>query len=247
MPEILLTPWGSIGVAVLLTILLFVESRLVPWAPFFLVFAALVPAVPLAAGGWSLGDPAALLRGHGADILVLGGALLFWEIIAATILHERVVLRAFGRHDDARWNPTLALLALTEKAGRRARFGPAGSAAAFGAYTLLWAPVAEELFYWGYLYGNLHEGWGPGAATVLTAGLFGVRHFAHFLFARGSPPWPAATWLVAATAATGILNSLLYERVGALGPLILLHLLANLLSAVWAAWAARGPRGKSPP
>jgi membrane protease YdiL (CAAX protease family) len=95
--------------------------------------------------------------------------------------------------------------------------------------------VAEELFYWGYLFGALRQGLPFWAAAAITSAFFGARHAAHFLFLGPRRyPGPAAAWLAASTAITGLINSWLYERIGALSPLMAIHLAANLLFAAYA-------------
>lgn len=232
-------PVGSLLVAMSLTLIICAESRWVPWAPYFLIYALLAPAFPLMLGGWSLGRLPDLWRVHGTWLIGAAAAMLIWELGIATWCYERVWLRSRGRAGDPRHSPTHAMELLTEMAGSRARLGPRASAAVFGIYSLVWAPIAEELFYWGYLYVNLREGMTFWAATLITSGFFGLRHATHFLFLRGHYPWPAAAWLAASTGVTAVINSALFEATRSLLPLILIHLVANLLFALYAASSSR--------
>ena len=232
---VLSSPWGSVAVAALLTVIICAESRWLPWSPYFLAYAVLAAAIPLAAGGWSWGNLPELWREHSGILVTAASAMLVWELGIATWLYEKFWLRLRGHAGDPRHCPSHALEHLTEEAGRRARLGPKTSEAIFGAYTLLWAPVAEELFYWGYLYVNLRAGWPFWAAALTTSAFFGIRHATHFLYLRGRFPWPAASWLVVSTGVTAFINSQLFERIGALLPLVLIHLAANILFAAYAA------------
>lgn len=242
--DFLSSPWGSVAVAAALTLVICAESRWLPWAPYFLIYALLAPAVPVLLGGWSPGNLPALWRDHGPFILGAAAAMLIWEVGIATWLYEWIWLPARGHDGDPRHSPTHSLNLLAETAGRSAGLGPKASAAVFGCYSLVWAPVAEELFYWGYLYANLREGTSFWTASLITSFFFGIRHMAHFLFLKGRFPWPAAVWLAASTAITALINSLLFEKIQALTPLILIHLTANVLFALY---AASLPRPENPP
>lgn len=232
-------PMGSLLVAMSLTLIICAESRWLPWAPYFLIYALLAPAFPMMLGGWSLGNLQDLWREHATWLIGAAAAMLIWELGVATWFYERVWLRSRGRAGDPRHSPTHAMELLTEKAGDRAHLGPRASAAVFGIYSLVWAPIAEELFYWGYLYVNLRKGMPFWTAALITSGFFGIRHATHFLFLRGRFPWAAASWLAFSTGVTALINCMLFERIQALIPLILIHLAANLLFALYAASLSR--------
>ncbi|MGD8369439.1 MAG: type II CAAX endopeptidase family protein [Desulfobacterales bacterium] len=76
------------------------------------------------------------------------------------------------------------------------------------------APVAEEVFFRGILYGFFRR-WGVVAALVVSTGLFAAAHFL-----KGSFP---ATQLVG-----GILFAAAYEVEGSLAAPIVIHVLGNL-------------------
>ncbi len=233
MVDFLASPWGSVLAAALLTLIVCAESRWLPWSPFFHVYAALALVLPFLAGGWSWGSWGTW-REH-AGLIAAGAAILFlWELGAATWFYERVLLGRLDKGDDPAWSPSAALDHLMAEAVRRARSGARAVPAVYGAYSLLWAPLAEELLYWGYLFGNLRQGLPFWAAAAITSAFFGVRHAAHFLY-LARYPGPAAAWLAASTAITGLFNSWLYERIGALSPLVAIHLAVNLLFAAYAA------------
>lgn len=181
--------------------------------------------------------------------------MLLWEHGIAYGLYERAILRASGRQGDPYWSPTAALDAVARAAAARKGLGPKGMTAAAVVYTLLWAPLAEELFYWGYLYGDLRAGLSAAGAGLVTSLFFGARHLCHFLYPAGPFPFAAAAALFVNTGVTAACNGLLYEKTRSLWPLIALHLASNLLSAFHARGGAadiatiRGstaPSGRSP-
>jgi membrane protease YdiL (CAAX protease family) len=81
---------------------------------------------------------------------------------------------------------------------------------------LLLAPLAEELFYRGLLYGYLRSRWGPAPAVVVSALLFGLAH--------------ADLSLLLPLALVGAGLALVYERAGGLWPSIAAHAALNVLS-----------------
>ena len=81
------------------------------------------------------------------------------------------------------------------------------------------APITEELFFRGFVFGVLREKIGIGAARSRPALVFGIVHVA------GSPVETVGVLFI-----LGVLLCLLYERTGSLLPCIALHALNNGIS-----------------
>jgi membrane protease YdiL (CAAX protease family) len=99
--------------------------------------------------------------------------------------------------------------------------GTGDSAFAFVAgaiLTTVMAPLAEELFFRGFLYGGLRR-YGVPIAAIVSGLLFGAVHIG------GSP-----IGFLVPLAALGIILALLYERTGSLYPPIALHALNNSIA-----------------
>jgi uncharacterized protein len=75
------------------------------------------------------------------------------------------------------------------------------------------APVVEELFFRGLLYGYLRDRRGIAAAVVVSSAVFAVMHFI--------PPLMPSLFVF------GVVLALVYERYGSLYPAIALHALNN--------------------
>ena len=84
--------------------------------------------------------------------------------------------------------------------------------------TALIAPVAEELFFRGFLYPAFRRRLGIKWAVFLSAFIFALFH--------------PSVWLFLPIVLIGIILAILFERLGSLGPPIILHSLNNLLSLV---------------
>jgi membrane protease YdiL (CAAX protease family) len=84
---------------------------------------------------------------------------------------------------------------------------------------VLLAPVGEELFFRGFLYGGLRGKLPVFWAALLSGGLFGAVH----------PIYGGTAWnLVPVLALGGIAMCLLYERTGSLWPAIAFHFVMNV-------------------
>jgi membrane protease YdiL (CAAX protease family) len=115
--------------------------------------------------------------------------------------------------------------------------------------TVLW----EETAFRGVLQAALHRVLPEAAAIALTSGVFGIWHIrpsvealrVNGLAGGRAAALAGAVSAVAATAAAGLLLSLLRARSGSLAAPVLLHLAANCGGAL-AAWALARPRAGRP-
>jgi membrane protease YdiL (CAAX protease family) len=228
--EFLLSPEGALAMALLTTLLAWLESATLPWAPFLILYAIALPIFPLLAGTYRFGPPAAAFLDRPGEIALFWVLILAWEIGIAGLWLEKRLLPRLGKESLPTWSPALAMEALLDATGKGVRLPAKAVAAWYGFYYLAWAPVCEELFFWGYLYPILREGNGPVTSSLIVAAFFGVRHGLHFLYLPSPFPWPAAAFIMASATGAGFLNGLMYEASGSLWPLVLLHLVSNLVS-----------------
>jgi membrane protease YdiL (CAAX protease family) len=85
----------------------------------------------------------------------------------------------------------------------------------------VWTPIAEEVFFRGFVLQGLANRWGFAPALVLSSAVFAALHLA-----------PA---LLLPVFVTGLLLGFLYLRTGSLWPCIAVHAAQNLV-AVLSAW-----------
>lgn len=222
-------PLVALGVAVFLSLLVAWESVYPRWAPYFLIYAVLAIAVPLAAGTCVFGPPWRSIADHFPAIAAAGAAMACWEIGLFHWVYEVWWLGRRGRGNDPALSVPAAVKAMLSLAATRTGVPPGRAETVFAAYTLLWAPIGEELFYWGYLFASARPAWGFAWAASVTAALFAFRHAVHFLYFRKRTPLVPAAVLAASALGSGLINCWLYERTGSLWPLILLHVIMNLL------------------
>jgi CAAX protease family protein len=89
-----------------------------------------------------------------------------------------------------------------------------------GIVAIVLAPIVEETFFRGFLYGGLRRSWPVPTAATVAASLFGLTHWS---FGLGSTP----LIVVPALAIFGLAACLLYERTGSLYPGMALHAYTN--------------------
>ena len=88
-------------------------------------------------------------------------------------------------------------------------------------------PFAEEVLFRGYVQTRLSERWGPVAAVLIAATLFGLLHFdlVHSPFAFGF----------------GLALGYATERSGSIWPAVWAHMINNTVSVFLSAWGLDGP------
>jgi membrane protease YdiL (CAAX protease family) len=94
-----------------------------------------------------------------------------------------------------------------------------GFAIATAILLIVIAPVAEELFFRGFLYQAFRNSYGVGQGAILSGLVFGVIHFEFFKLVQ--------------LAILGVLLALLFERTQSLWPSIMLHAINNTLAFIY--------------
>lgn len=110
-----------------------------------------------------------------------------------------------------------------EDVTRELGFDEGGLAAVIAGFLIVAvAPLSEEIFFRGFMYGGLRRRLPVWAAAAISGVVFGLVHY------TGAD----SIGVVPQLAVLGILLAWLYERTGSLWPPILLHLLNNSLALV---------------
>jgi membrane protease YdiL (CAAX protease family) len=138
----------------------------------------------------------------------LGSAVAWTVAIYATFWLATVVLvLVFGQPDAQQLTENLE-----EERALAAVVG-------YGVVVAFVAPITEEVFFRGFVFGVLREKIGPIAGAILTGLVFGLVHL------PGSPLVSVAVLVV-----LGSLLCVLYQQTGSLLPCIALHALNNSIS-----------------
>jgi membrane protease YdiL (CAAX protease family) len=203
---------AAIGVAAALMVVAAAENTVAPWAPFYVVYAALTLVLPVIFGSVTIAR--IRLPRWPYWIAAIGLAVVLQGVFR--LLTRTVDLEAmFGVVFDA--------------AASRLNRPPAAIARAYLLLIIVWAGLGEELFYRGYLQARLRQRFGAPTAIISASAIFAVRHYTQVLIAWPHVPWSAATIWVLAALIVGVAVGWLYEKSGSLLPPILCHYTFNLL------------------
>ncbi len=212
--------------AVSLTLIALLENSLLPWAPFYVVYALLALALPLWLGSYRFGAIRAVKWWHwpagiaAAVLFQLVGAIIFVGLVP--LLFGDVLGNAF-------YDIGAALPAMWEAAATRLNSSPAAIQSAYLLFIFLWAGVGEELFYRGYVQGALRPLRGFRVAMLVSAVFFAVRHAVQLTLLWPDYPWIAAIAWVLFAFIFGVAMSYLYERTKSLYLPVFIHILFNAI------------------
>ncbi|MBW8887523.1 MAG: CPBP family intramembrane metalloprotease [Fibrobacteres bacterium] len=238
MSEVLRSPAAALLIALALTLGLGWETRRSRWAPFFLFHAVLAIALPLYAGSWPKGNPLAALTAAPMAWMLCAFALPIWELGLAGLAYESW-LRRRGYAGDPRVSPAAALEAALLTASRRLGLSVRAVSGLFAAYAVLWAPLGEDLFFWGYLLPSLAGGWGFWPAACAASVLFGIHHWLYLGGRTGGTGRAAGLAFAGTSVLSGILLALAFRISRSLYPVMAMHLATNLAWVAASAFARR--------
>lgn len=102
----------------------------------------------------------------------------------------------------------------------RETFQSAGPLIVLAMLSLFFAPVAEEIFFRGFVFGGLRGRWGIAWAAVASGALFALAHIGN----------PGTIYLLPPVAAIGALFALGYAYSGSIFTSLLAHFLFNLFA-----------------
>jgi membrane protease YdiL (CAAX protease family) len=224
-------PVAVITLTLALTAICFIESaRMVPWSPYFIIFAGLTvilsrlfdstPIMPTRMHGRKLWQFMALMIivccAIDAGIFTIG-----WDWFLVRI----------GLGDEPFYSMAGALNYLIVSVSKNRHLSLVQAQAIFGAFVLLWAPIGEELFYRGYVYNSLKDRYSLRTALLITCFLFALRHITHFFYLWETVSVAGIVWAVDVFI-VGAVFTYVYERTGGLLPVMIVHFLVNVLGMI---------------
>jgi membrane protease YdiL (CAAX protease family) len=207
------TPPAAVGLALLLMAIAALENTVAPWAPFYVVYAALALGIPLLLGEGGLKN--------------LRRPLLRHWLAAAGLA---VLLQGLFRLMTSRADLAGMFGAVFVAAGGRLAAKPDTVAKWYVIFIQVWAGLGEEVFYRGYLQRTLRRRWGPLVSIGAASLLFASRHYTQVLVAWPHIDWRSATIWAAASFVVGLAWGGLYEKSGSLWPSVVSHYLFNILA-----------------
>lgn len=224
----LLSCKGCIAAGTALTIIVLAESIFPPWAPYFIIYALLAVLIPLVLKSYRFGAFRDVMRSFWLLTLGIFAIALIVDEGVFSWLYERI-LAAAGLSGDAFYSLDAALTMLAEKAAGKFSITQDMAMMLYALFILIWAPIGEELFYRGYIYGTLRGCNGYIVSALVSAAFFGIRHMTHLFFLWPDVPLFASFIWVSSTFVFGLFMSWLYEKTHSLYPAILVHAGVNLV------------------
>ncbi len=155
-------------------------------------------------------------------------ANVIWELGLCTFIYERLVLHRFALDSSFFWSPSAAVESLFSPSAHNSGFGNQELVGL--AFMLIWAPVAEEIFYCGFLYSAMRQDFSNFSAAMVTGLAFSTCHACRLASIRPFP-WPAAIGFAFSAFGPIVFNCYLLEITKSLLPLILVHFASN---SIWA-------------
>jgi membrane protease YdiL (CAAX protease family) len=223
----LTTGKGIIIISLILSVLAFLESFLLPWAPYFFLYAIFALIIPLSLKTYRFGKFTKVFSSYWILIIFFWIALIFWDQLTSGSI-AKIILTAISVEKD----PYYSLPAFTEvilsTISSRMGISILTSEILFALFVVIWAPLGEELLYRGYIFGGLREKHGFFISALVSSVFFGLRHILPMFYLLPDLYWiPALNWGVLAFV-FGMLSSFLYEKTGSLYPCMIGHVLVNI-------------------
>ena len=221
-------PSYVILIGLILTIVVAIESLyVVPWSPYFLIYALLAIMIPIYTKSYKFGNFRECFHGTKMKIFVI--TLVTGLIIAVGLdVATNEFLASVRLINNPYYSLPAALQNLAEIAGIKFGITTTDAILIYALYIIFWAPIGEELFYRGYMYGELKGRYGKIYAALISTFFFGVRHSTHMLFL---PTYPLVAGLYWASSAFifGLIMVYAYDKTDSLYIPMIAHFLINLI------------------
>lgn len=226
-----LTTLGVITVSLVLMVVAGLENGPAPWAPYYVIYAALATFLPLRWGTYRFGPVRRYAWWAWAACPVIAILLQAVGTVLVNIIYTRIVLAMGGveRLND----PIIAVPAMFG-----AMFNAAAARLPFSAHTVqvtyfvfivLWAGLGEELYFRGYVQGTLRRHHSARYAIIVASILFAARHYMQMVLLLPKYPVFAATAWASIAFPVGIVLGLIYERTKSLWLPVTIHYLFNII------------------
>ena len=227
----LISPTGIITVSSILLVLATIESFLVPWSPYFFVFAVIASIIPLYPGTIRFGKFKKVFSSKLLFIIIFWIVMIIWDQLTSGSI-EKKILSALNIAGDPYYSLPAFIDAILNKITIKMNISLMIAQLLFAFIAVIWAPIGEEFFYRGYIFGGLRDKYGFVISSVISSFFFSVRHMLPVLFLLPDFYWiPALNWGLL-TFVYGMMSSLLYEKTGSLYPCMIGHALVNVFGVL---------------
>lgn len=225
------TRYGVLAISLALMVIAGVESSVVPWAPFYVVYAALATFIPIYFKSYRFGPIKDVPWWWWpiCPVIAIAAQAILSVILNAGYGRVVVAMGGVQRLDD----PLIAIApmfdAMFAKSADKLGMAKSTVGTLYLTFVVLWAGLGEELFFRGYVQGTLRKRHSARYAITVASALFAVRHYMQMLILLPKYPIFAATAWVVMAFPLGILLGIFYERTKSLWLPVAIHYLFNII------------------
>jgi membrane protease YdiL (CAAX protease family) len=225
------TALGVLLVSFALMVVAGLENSVVPWAPFYVVYAALATLIPIKWGTYRFGPIKAVPWWAWAVCPVIAILVQAINSVLMSEVYSRIVVSMGGveRLENPVIDVGAMFTALFVKTGERFHIDPKLAARLYYGFIIAWAAIGEELYFRGYVQGTLRKHHSARYAIGVATALFAVRHYMQMLLLLPKYPIFAASAWVFMAIPLGILLGYVYERTKSLWIPVAIHYLFNII------------------
>jgi membrane protease YdiL (CAAX protease family) len=225
------TTIGVVVVSMALMVVAGLENSVAPWAPFYVVYAALATWLPLKWQTYRFGPIKAVPWWWWAVTPIIA---IFMQAVVTVLLnavYAKIVVSIGGveRLEDPLIDVSAMFDAMFGAAAEHLGVAKSTVGTAYFAFIVAWAGAGEELFFRGYVQGSLRKRRSARYAIVVAAALFAIRHYMQMLLLLPKYPIFAASAWVLMAFLLGILLGFLYEKTKSLWVPVAIHYLFNII------------------
>jgi membrane protease YdiL (CAAX protease family) len=224
------TTLGVLVISFVLMVIAGLENR-APWAPFYLLYAAVATFLPLKWKTYRFGPLPRVRWWMWAACAVIAILLQAFGTVFVNIVYARIVVALGG--PERLGSPIIGVPAMFDAlfnaAAPRLHIDAHTVKVAYLGFIVAWAGLGEELFFRGYVQQTLRRHHSARYSITVATMLFAVRHYMQMLLLFPTYPVFAASAWCALAVPLGLTVGYLYEKTRSLWMPVTIHYLFNII------------------
>ncbi|HET6347983.1 MAG TPA: CPBP family intramembrane glutamic endopeptidase [Candidatus Krumholzibacteria bacterium] len=225
------TTIGVVLISFALMVVAGLENRPAPWAPFYVIYAALATWLPLQWKTVRFGPVRAVRWWMWAACPVIAILLQAMDSVLVNVVYARIVVALGG--PESLSNSIIGVPAMFSALFRAggAHLGISAKTVqmSYLGFLVAWAGFGEEVYFRGYVQGVLRRHHSARYAITVATLLFAVRHYMQMLLLFPTYPVFAATAWCATAIPLGFAVGYIYEHTDSLWMPVTIHYLFNII------------------
>lgn len=225
------TTAGVLVVSFALMVIAGLENSVAPWAPFYLLYAALATWLPIKWGTVRFGSTKSVPWWWWVVCPVIAILIQAINSVLMSEVYSRIVVSMGGveRLENPVIDVGAMFNALFVKTGEKFKIDPKLAARLYYGFIVAWAAIGEEFYFRGYVQGTLRKRHSARYAIGVATILFATRHYMQMLLLLPKyPVFAASAWVLMAIP-LGVVVGIIYERTKSLWIPVAIHYLFNII------------------